>query len=102
MVTVLPISVHLYEDDPSFPAGLDGMFHGSGGGSQTRDGQPLQRPLRNVSCILLRHESKDAFYFAAEAKAILTVRPELRRKQTLAASASSVTPSVAFCRIGLF
>ena len=25
------------------------------------------------------HESKDAFYFAAEAKAILTVRPELRR-----------------------
>ena len=25
------------------------------------------------------HESKDAFYFAAEAKAILAVRPELRR-----------------------
>ena len=25
------------------------------------------------------YESKDAFYFAAEAKAILAVRPELRR-----------------------
>ena len=25
------------------------------------------------------HESKEAFYFAAEAKAILAVRPELRR-----------------------
>ena len=28
---------------------------------------------------LYYHESKDAFYFAAEAKAILAVRPELRR-----------------------
>ena len=27
---------------------------------------------------LYYHESKDAFYFAAEAKAILAVRPELR------------------------
>ena len=25
------------------------------------------------------HEAKEAFYFAAEAKAILAVRPELRR-----------------------
>jgi asparagine synthase (glutamine-hydrolysing) len=69
--------VHLYEEDPSFPAGLNGLFHGL-----------LVDRARNTAMLfndrysmhrLYYHESKDAFYFAAEAKAILAVRPELRR-----------------------
>ena len=69
--------VHLYEDDPSFPAGLDGMFHGlvvdrkRGTATLFNDRYGMYR----IYC----HEAKDAFYFAAEAKAILTVRPELRK-----------------------
>jgi asparagine synthase (glutamine-hydrolysing) len=68
--------VHLYEEDPSFPAGLNGLFHGllvdraRGIVSLMNDRYGMQR--------LYYHESKDAFYFAAEAKAILAVRPELR------------------------
>jgi len=69
--------VHLYEDDPSFPAGLNGLFHGV----------LLDRRKRRVSVFndryglhrLYYHEAKDAVYFAAEAKAILAARPELRR-----------------------
>ena len=69
--------VHLYEDDPSFPAGLNGYFHGV----------VADRRRRRVTIFndrygmhrLYCHESKDAVYFAAEAKAILAVRPELRR-----------------------
>lgn len=68
--------VHLYEDDPAFPAGLNGWFHGL----------VADRVRNNVRIFndrfgmhrLYFHESKDAFYFAAEAKAILAVRPELR------------------------
>src|ERR1017187_6007230 len=69
--------VHLYEEDPSFPACLNGLFHGL-----------LADRARNTATLfndrygmhrLYYHESKDAFYFAAEAKAILEVRPELRR-----------------------
>src|ERR1019366_4145873 len=52
--------VHVYEDDPTFPAGLNGRFHGL----------LIDR--------IYYHEAKEAFYFAAEAKAILAVRPELR------------------------
>jgi len=68
--------VHLYEEDPSFPAGLNGLFHGvvvnraRGTVALMNDRYGMQR--------LYYHESKDAFYFAAEAKAILAVRPELR------------------------
>lgn len=68
--------VHLYEDDPSFPAGLNGFFHGllvdrvRATVALMNDRYGMQR--------LYYHESKDAFYFAAEAKAILAVRPELR------------------------
>jgi asparagine synthase (glutamine-hydrolysing) len=68
--------VHLYEDDPSFPAGLNGFFHGlladrvRGTVTLMNDRYGMQR--------LYYHESKDAFYFAAEAKAILAIRPELR------------------------
>jgi asparagine synthase (glutamine-hydrolysing) len=68
--------VHQYEEDASFPAGLNGLFHGllvdraHGTVTLLNDRYGMQR--------LYYHESKDAFYFAAEAKAILAVRPELR------------------------
>jgi len=69
--------VHLYEEDPSFPAGLNGRFHGL-----------LTDRARGVTTLfndrygmhrIYYHESKEGFYFAAEAKAILAVRTELRR-----------------------
>jgi len=69
--------VHRYEDEADFPRGLNGRFHGlvanrrQGTAMLFNDRYGLQR--------LYYHESKDAFYFAAEAKAILKVRPELRR-----------------------
>jgi asparagine synthase (glutamine-hydrolysing) len=68
--------IHLCEEDPAFPAGLNGWFHGL-----------LADRVRNTVTIfndrfgmhrLYFHEAGDAFYFAAEAKAILAVRPELR------------------------
>ncbi|PYV79659.1 MAG: hypothetical protein DMG96_03335 [Acidobacteria bacterium] len=69
--------VHRYEDEADFPKGLNGRFHGlvanrhRGTATLFNDRYGLQR--------LYYHESKDAFYFAAEAKAILKIRPELRR-----------------------
>jgi len=68
--------VHLYEEDPRFPANLNGFFHAL----------VADRARRTVTLMndrygmhrLYYHESKDAFYFAVEAKAILAVRPELR------------------------
>src|SRR5580698_1090492 len=69
--------VHLYEEDPSFPAGLNGRFHGLLADRNTRtavlfnDRYGMHRTYY--------HQSKDAFYFAAEAKAILAVRPDLRK-----------------------
>src|SRR2546426_7315178 len=69
--------VHLYEEDSSFPAGLNGRFHGlltdrtRGTATLFNDRYGMHR--------MYYHESRDAFYFAAEAKAILAVRPELRR-----------------------
>jgi asparagine synthase (glutamine-hydrolysing) len=69
--------VHAFEEDPSFPAGLNGRFHGivtdrqRGVATLFNDRYGMHR----VYC----HESPDAFYFAVEAKAILAVRPELRR-----------------------
>jgi asparagine synthase (glutamine-hydrolysing) len=68
--------VHLYEEDPCFPAGLNGRFHGllidrsKGTATLFNDRYGMHR--------VYYHESPDAFYFAAEAKAILAVRPELR------------------------
>ena len=68
--------VHLYEDDPSFLADLNGRFHGllidrnAGTATLFNDRYGMHR--------IYYHESKEAFYFAAEAKAILAVRPELR------------------------
>ncbi len=66
-----------YEHEPDFPKGLNGRFHGlvvdrrRGSTMLFNDRFGLQR--------LYYHEAKEAFYFAAEAKAILKVRPELRR-----------------------
>lgn len=69
--------VHLYEENPAFLADLNGRFHGLladlTGGTATlfNDRYGMHR--------IYYHESNEAFYFAAEAKAILAVRPELRR-----------------------
>jgi asparagine synthase (glutamine-hydrolysing) len=70
--------VHLYEEDPSsFAAGLNGRFHGllidrnRGTSTLFNDRYGMHR--------IYFHESMDGLYFAAEAKAILAVRPELRR-----------------------
>jgi asparagine synthase (glutamine-hydrolysing) len=68
--------VHLYEEDPCFPAGLNGRFHGLlidrnlGTATLFNDRYGMHR--------IYYHESRDGLYFAAEAKAILAVRPELR------------------------
>jgi len=69
--------VHLAEEAPNFPAGLNGRFHGvladksRGTASLFNDRYGMHR--------VYYYESKDAFYFAAEAKALLAVRPELRK-----------------------
>src|SRR5580658_2332051 len=69
--------VHLYEEDPSFLKSLNGRFQGL-----------LADRTRGVATLfndrfgmhrLYYHESKELFYFAVEAKAILAVCPELRR-----------------------
>ena len=68
--------VHLYEEDPNFLSGLNGMFHGilcdwtQGTAVLFNDRFGMHR--------IYYHEGKTAFYFAAEAKSILAVRPELR------------------------
>ena len=69
--------VHLYEDDPLFPLSLNGRFHGivvdrnRGTAMFFNDRFGMHR--------IYYHESGGSFYFAAEAKAILAVRPELRK-----------------------
>jgi asparagine synthase (glutamine-hydrolysing) len=68
--------VHLYEEDATFPAGLNGRFHGFLA-DQSRGIATLFNDRYGMHRIYY-HESKEAFYFAAEAKAILAVRPELR------------------------
>src|SRR5258708_961737 len=68
--------VHKYEEDPDFLKNVNGRFHGvvaditRGTATLFNDRFGLQR--------VCFHEGKEAFYFAAEAKAILAVRPELR------------------------
>src|SRR5580693_6157704 len=69
--------VHRYEEEPSFPLGLNGRFQGLV--VDERNGTAALFNDRFGMHRLYYHESKDAFYFAAEAKAILAVRPELRR-----------------------
>jgi len=68
--------VHLSEEDTAFPRNLNGRFHGI-----LVDQVAQTAMLFNDRYGMHRiyyHESKDAFYFSAEAKAILEVRPELR------------------------
>ena len=68
--------VHRYEDEPDFPKQLNGRFHGL-----LVDKSKSTATLFNDRYGLHRlyyHESDDAFYFAAEAKAILKVCPQLR------------------------
>ena len=68
--------VHRYEEESDFPKQLNGRFHGlvaDNSNGVTRlfnDRYGLHR--------LYYHEAKDAFYFAAEAKAILKACPQLR------------------------
>lgn len=68
--------VHQAEEDSRFPKGVNGRFHGllvsrnDGTATLFNDRYGMQR--------LYYHESRNAFYFAAEAKAILAVLPELR------------------------
>ena len=69
--------VHLYEEDASFPAGLNGRFHGLLT-DRNRESAVLFNDRYGMHRIYY-HESQDGFYFAAEAKAILAVCPELRR-----------------------
>lgn len=66
-----------YQNEPSFPASLNGRFHG------------IVADRRSGSCILFNdrygmhrlyyYDANDAFYFSAEAKAILSLRPETRK-----------------------
>jgi len=69
--------VHLYEEDPSFPKSLDGRFQGIVA-DRTRGVATLFNDRYSMHR-LHYHEANDAFYFSVEAKAILAVRPELRR-----------------------
>ena len=69
--------VHLYEEDATFPARLNGRFHGLL--ADRRCGTAFLFNDRYGMHRIYYHEAKEAFYFAAEAKAILAVCPELRR-----------------------
>jgi asparagine synthase (glutamine-hydrolysing) len=68
--------VRLYEEDPAFPAGLNGRFQGVLT-DRTRGTSILFNDRYGLNRIYY-HETKEAFYFSAEAKAILAVCPELR------------------------
>jgi asparagine synthase (glutamine-hydrolysing) len=68
--------VQRYEEDPNFVQNLNGMFHGLI--ADRRRGVVTLFNDRYSMHRLCYHESDGTFYFAAEAKAILAVRPELR------------------------
>jgi asparagine synthase (glutamine-hydrolysing) len=68
--------VHLYEENPKFVQALSGMFHGLV--ADRTNGMVNLFNDRYGMHPFYYHESRDAFYFAAEAKAILAVCPELR------------------------
>jgi len=69
--------VHLAEEDSSFPAGLNGRFHGILTNRASRS-TTLFNDRYGIHRVYY-HESREGFHFAGEAKAILAVRPELRR-----------------------
>jgi asparagine synthase (glutamine-hydrolysing) len=69
--------VHCYEEDPKFFADMNGLFHGLVVDSVRKTATLFND--RYGMHRLCYHQSDAAFYFAAEAKAILAVLPELRR-----------------------
>ncbi len=68
--------IHAAEEDASFPVGLNGQFHGLL--VDRARGTAMLFNDRYAGRRLYYHEAKDGFYFAAEAKALLAARPELR------------------------
>lgn len=68
--------VHMAEEDPSFPLGLNGKFHGLL--TNRAASEALLFNDRYSMHRLYYHESGEAFYFAAEVKAILTAGLNLR------------------------
>lgn len=68
--------VHLAEEDASFPANLNGRFQGLL--VDRTDGTALLFNDRYGMSRIYYRETAEAFYFAAEAKAILAVCPEAR------------------------
>ncbi len=68
--------VHRYEDEADFPKQLNGRFHGLV--ADRRDDSSILFNDRFGLQRLYYYEAQDAFYFGAEAKAILKVRPESR------------------------
>jgi asparagine synthase (glutamine-hydrolysing) len=68
--------LELYEEAANFPAALNGLFHGLI--ADRRRGVALLFNDRYGMHRLCYHESGNDLYFAAEAKAILAVLPELR------------------------
>jgi asparagine synthase (glutamine-hydrolysing) len=66
----------MYEDDPNFLLSLNGLFHGFLV-DQARGTAMLFNDRYGMHRVCY-HQSDGAFYFAAEAKAILAVLPELR------------------------
>jgi len=68
---------HVAEEDQEFPRSLNGRFHGV-----LADRAAREVKLFNDRFGMHRiyyHQAREAFYFAAEAKAILAVLPELRQ-----------------------
>ena len=65
--------VHQFEEDRSFPAALNGRFHGIVT-DRTRGVTTLFNDRFGMHRVYY-HQSKEAFYFGAEAKAVLAVRP---------------------------
>ncbi len=72
--------VHLSEEDSTFPASLNGRFHGIRT-DRTHKTTTLFNDRYGMHRIYY-HQAKDGFYIAAEAKAILKVRPELRNSDS--------------------
>lgn len=68
--------VHTYEEENNFPASLNGRFHGVA--FDRHSGTVTLFNDRYGMHAVYYYEAKDAFYFAAEVKAILAVCPELR------------------------
>ena len=67
---------HAYEEDPNFFKNVNGRFQGVLA-DRTRGTATLFNDRFGLQRIYV-HEAPDSFYFSAEAKAILAVRPELR------------------------